>query len=307
VKYNGKTHAAEGVFYGYEPSYYYIVFLNPYSGQVLKVKDMEKDFFRFVINGHFYLWLPPAIGQPLVAWSTLVFLLVTLTGLIIWIPKNRKALKKRLWFSWKKGTRWPKVNFDLHVIGGLYATVFAVIFAVTGLVWGFQWFASGYYKLIGGKKSLVYNEISPQRQKATDATTFNALDSVWIRMQNEYPHAATLEIHPAHTDSTLITANVSEKAGVYWRTDYRYFDQHTLMEIKQDNIYGRLKDANAGEKLFRMNYDIHTGAVLGWPGKMLAFVMSLLIASLPVTGCIIWWRKKRKTRSQGHLQSASAN
>ncbi len=293
INYRGRTHAAEAVFYGYEPTYYQLVFLNPYTGEVLKVKDMEKDFFRFIINGHFYLWLPPAIGKPLVAWSTLVFLLVTLTGLIIWIPKNRKALKKRIWFSWEKGAKWPKINFDLHVVGGLYATVFAVIFAITGLVWGFQWFAYGYYKIVGGEKSLAYNDISPYKNQTSGNKTTHALDSVWVLMQHEYPEATTIEVHPVHTDSTLITASVSLGKGTYWKTDYRYFDQHSLTEVKPDNIYGRLEDANAGEKLFRMNYDIHTGAILGLPGKILAFVMSLFIASLPVTGFIIWWRKKR--------------
>jgi hypothetical protein len=28
-----------------------------------------------------------------------------------------------------------------------------------------------------------------------------------------------------------------------------------------------------------------------------AFIMSLLIASLPVTGFIMWWRKKRKKKN----------
>ena len=100
VKYNGKSKAAEAIFYGYNPSYYYIVYLNPYNGQVQKVKDMNKDFFRFVMQGHFYLWLPPQIGHPVVASATLVFALVLLTGLVIWIPKNRKALKNRVWFRW---------------------------------------------------------------------------------------------------------------------------------------------------------------------------------------------------------------
>jgi len=44
------------------------------------------------------------------------------------------------------------------------------------------------------------------------------------------------------------------------------------------------------------NYDIHVGAILGLPTKIIAFIVSLICASLPVTGFMIWWgRRKKKT------------
>jgi len=49
-------------------------------------------------------------------------------------------------------------NYDLHNITGFYVAAIALIFAITGLVWGFPWFAYGYYKIIGGEKSLLYEE-----------------------------------------------------------------------------------------------------------------------------------------------------
>jgi uncharacterized iron-regulated membrane protein len=48
-------------------------------------------------------------------------------------------------------------------------------------------------------------------------------------------------------------------------------------------------------KLNDMNYDIHVGQILGLPGKIIAFVASLICASLPVTGFIIWWGKHKKS------------
>jgi uncharacterized iron-regulated membrane protein len=50
-------------------------------------------------------------------------------------------------------------------------------------------------------------------------------------------------------------------------------------------------------KLMRMNYDIHVGAILGLPGKILAFFASLLIASLPVTGFMVWWGRRNKAKN----------
>ena len=38
-----------------------------------------------------------------------------------------------------------------------------------------------------------------------------------------------------------------------------------------------------------MNYDIHVGNILGFPGKVLAFFASLIAASLPITDFKLWW------------------
>jgi uncharacterized iron-regulated membrane protein len=43
-----------------------------------------------------------------------------------------------------------------------------------------------------------------------------------------------------------------------------------------------------------MNYDIHVGQILGLTGKIIAFLASLICASLPITGFIIWWGKRNK-------------
>lgn len=294
VKYNSRDKAAEAIFYGYNPSYYFIIYMNPYNGEVQKVKNMDKDFFRFIMQGHYYLWLPPNIGQPLVAASTLIFVIILIAGIVLWIPKNRRMLKNRIWIRWKKGTKWPRINFDLHVVGGLYATVFALIFAITGLVWGFQWFAKGYYKLTGGEKSIVYAEVHSSKQTSGSiAEARLPVDRVWQLMQREYPDAASIEVHPAHNDSAAIAANANQRDGKYWKTDYRYFNQHNLQEIKVENIYGRFKDAHFADKLFRMNYEIHTGAIFGLPGKIFVFLIGLLIASFPITGCIMWWKNRQ--------------
>ncbi|MBN3661790.1 MAG: PepSY domain-containing protein, partial [Ornithobacterium rhinotracheale] len=42
------------------------------------------------------------------------------------------------------------------------------------------------------------------------------------------------------------------------------------------------------------NYDIHVGAILGIWTKILAFIISLICASLPITGFLVWWGRKNK-------------
>jgi uncharacterized iron-regulated membrane protein len=78
--------------------------------------------------------------------------------------------------------------------------------------------------------------------------------------------------------------------------DYRYFDQYSLKELPVDHIWNRFNEASFGDKLMRMNYDIHVGAILGLPGKFFAFFVSLVVASLPVTGFLIWYGRKKKNK-----------
>lgn len=292
VLYEGKENAAQVIFYQFEPEeYYYIAYLNPYTGEVLKVKNMNNDFFRQVIVGHYYLWLPPHIGQPIVASATLIFVVMMITGIILWWPKNKAARKQR--FSIKWDAKWRRKNYDLHNVLGFYVTWVAIILAGTGLVWGFQWFAKSVHTVAGGGQSLIYQEPVSQTGVAYTGTV-PAIDQVWEIMKTEHPDAEILEVHVPDLETSPIAANANVDASTYWKTDYRYFDQYSLKELKAESIYGRLKDATVADKIIRMNYDIHTGGILGLPGKILMFFASLIAASLPVTGFYIWWGRKKK-------------
>jgi uncharacterized iron-regulated membrane protein len=297
IKYNEKHQSVEAVFYHYTPSYYYSVFINPYNGNVLKIRDNDADFFRFVLKGHFYLWLPPKIGQPIVAYSTLIFIILLISGLILWFPKNWNVLKQSFLSIWKKSNNWKRKNYDLHRVLGFYASFIALFIALTGLVWGFQWFANGLYKGAGGDKSLIYSvpESMPDVNKWNNVTVL-PVDYVFAKMMHEYPDFKTIELNVPDKDSLCIAASVNKEIGTRWKTDYRYFNQFTLNEVAVDHVYGRFSDARFADKLMRMNYDIHVGAIGGLAGKTLVFCISLLVASLPVTGFIIWLAKKKKKK-----------
>ncbi len=296
INYPGKGRSVETIYYAFEPvEYYFSVYHDPYTAEIIEVKDHEASFFHWILDGHYYLWLPPEIGQPVTAYSTLIFLIMIISGIILWWPKNKAARKQRFWFKWKASTKWKRKNYDLHNIVGFYTSVFALILATTGIVFGIQWFAYIYYKGLGGSKELNYITPPSSRYEQVAEQT-PPIDKVWHKMLSEYPEAVSIEVHTAESDTSAIAANANYKEDMYWSTDYRYFDQNTLAEIPVNHVYGRLKDADAADKLLRMNYDIHVGAILGLPGKIIAFIISLLCASLPVTGFMVWIGKKNKKK-----------
>jgi uncharacterized iron-regulated membrane protein len=113
---------------------------------------------------------------------------------------------------------------------------------------------------------------------------------------DENPNADWIEVHPPDYEHGSIAANANPDASTYWKMDYRYFDQYTLEELPVDHVWNRFHEASFGDKLHRINYDIHVGAIGGLPGKFLAFCLSAIIASLPVTGFLIWWGRKNKKK-----------
>lgn len=295
IKYNGPERSVEAIFFHYEPSYYYIAHLNPYSGEVLHIRNEYQTFFRFILDGHFYLWLPENIGQTVVASVTLLFLLMLLSGIILWVPKKVKHLKNKLLFDWKDSTKWRRKNYDTHQILGFYSLIFGVFFSITGLVWGFPWFAEAYHKSWGGGAHLVYEE--PSASPVVKDHMGQALDAVWYKMLQDYPAVKSIEVHPPEAKNSPIAANANFKEGTYWKIDYRYFDGNTLEEIEVPHLYGRLKNDSLGDRMVKMNYDLHTGAALGITGKIIAFFASLVIMSLPVTGFFIWWGRRKKSKN----------
>lgn len=289
--------AIEVIFYDAEPEFYQSVFLNPYSGKVIQVDDHLSGFFPFILKGHMRLWLPKNIGEQVVGVSILIFIVILISGFILWLPKKRKNLKQRVKFDWKKTTKWKRKNFDLHSIIGFYICALALILAFTGSIMSYNWLKYVVYKSVGGEKEARF--IIPENQSAANnKDSIVPMDYLILKLQKESPNATAYELHYPKTPDESIYVEVSNSEGLYYDNDYRFFDQNTLEEIETPGIYGKYKDAKLADKILRMNYDIHIGAIGGIAGKIIAFLASLLIASLPVTGVLLWYGRNYKKKKK---------
>ncbi|OEJ98573.1 sulfite reductase [Flavivirga aquatica] len=292
----GKPHEAiEVVFYEAEPEVFYqSVFLDPYSGEFIKKTDNDSGFFAFILKGHLRLWLPDAIGSRIVSYSILLFLIILISGLFLWWPKNKKNWKQRLKFDWNTKTRWKRKNFDLHTVTGFYIASFGLILAFTGCVMAFNWFYFIAYKATGGDKAPQFIIPKSAPQYVSQAYDTPIYDKLIPKLYTTYEHAKSFELHYPENDSTSVLVEVSNSKGLYYDMDYLFFDQHTLEEIETTSIYGKYKHAKFADKVIRMNYDIHIGAIGGIAGKIIAFLVGLICASLPVSGILLWYGRAYK-------------
>ena len=128
------------------------VFIDQYTGEI-KEYYTRPEFFTVTMRLH--RWLLDSmrrdgsisVGKLVVGISTIVFVVVLITGIIIWIPRNRKALKNKLKISARRG--WKRFLYDIHVAGGMYALILLLAMALTGLTWSFSWYRTGFYKVFG--------------------------------------------------------------------------------------------------------------------------------------------------------------
>jgi len=292
VEYPGNGFSAVAMYYDAEQ--YKIAWLNPSTGEVLKVKDMNRDFFRIIIMGHFYLWLPPVVGQPIVAWSTLLFVVTLITGMMLWWPKrwNRSAVKGSFTISFK--AKWKMLNYHLHNVLGFYAAGVALVIALTGMVWGLSWFGNALYAItsLGNKAPAYY----PAPIDTTGIqTVIKGEDILWREaMKRASQTHESLEITFSNAATQPIGITYNPLKGTYYKREQYFYHPQTLQRINEPTLYSTsFANAKPADKLLRMNYDIHVGAIAGIWGKIMACLASLIVASLPITGFYIWWMKRR--------------
>jgi len=287
-----------------------IVSLDPYTGKILGQRINEDRitlFFYFMEDGHRFFWLPIKIGRPIVNYGTLMFVFLLITGLIWWYPKKWNKSTRDKSFKIKWSAKWKRINIDLHNVFGFYALLILLILSLTGMVYGIKWYSKGLYTVTSaGEKLPDWKATNSDSTMVVKGISLDmALDKAIHTAINRYPEASGYMYRTPDTSNikSSILVDVYPEEGKTFGNQGIYFDRHTAKEIKKDKYYAaQFKDASFATKLRRMNYDIHVGTILGLPGKIIAFIASLIGASLPVTGFIIWYNRKFGKKSKKKKQ-----
>lgn len=281
------------VLFSKKDEYSYSIFINPYNGKVLKVRDNEKDFLSVVLQLHRTLRIP--YGHDIIRWSTVIFILMLVSGIILWWPKNKRTAKQGFRIMWRAHPK--RLNYDLHKVLGFYVTWIVIFTALTGLMFAFESFAGFVYKTTGAEQSIVKTKppFSDTTQVVGKST---AIDLVWKEVKPDLyqKYATAMFVLPAAKNGSILLRANPEEATIY-KSDFRYFDQYSGKEVAGAYVWGRYEDAQVtADFIRRMNYDIHTGAIFGLPGRIALFFVALIVASLPITGFYFWLGKKRKSK-----------
>jgi len=276
---------------------YKVAYVNPYNGKVLRIYDEKNGFFQIVKMIHWSFLLKQDWGKYVVGIPVIIFIIMLISGIILWWPKNKAARKQRFSFRWKNIKSWKRKNYDLHNILGFYASIFALIFSITGLFYAFFVIQTMMYVVFSGGNT-VYPDFSHITTKAPlETRNDTTLDKVINTVRTNYPDSYGFSVdlgHPHMDDHEHPNFSVFVKhlSYSYHKNSSLIFDENSGELLHTHDM----KDKNFGEKAVGANYDIHVGSILGLPTKIIAFIVSLICASLPVTGFLVWWGRRKKTK-----------
>lgn len=278
--------------------------VNPYTGEV---NGWTKKYGFFQTTRKLHRWLmdapaakgQPSIGKGVVGVTTLLLVVILVSGLAIWVPRTRKALKQRLKVSCTNG--WRRFWYDSHTVLGFYAALFLLAMALTGLTWSFGWYREAAYSLFGGGAQQIAassqpakgNSVRPARggeggrgaETAAEPFDYAVWDGVLDELKVRYPVYKTITLNERNARI------VPDPHTSMRRTDTARFDP------RDGRIEGvdRYRDAPRSQSLRGWFYAFHTGSWGGMTTKILYFLSALIGGTLLLTGYYLWLKKRRRT------------
>lgn len=273
------------------------VYVDPYTGEIVGNTIGEVSFFAKVRQLH--RWLlddSRKIGRPLVGISTLIMVFILITGAIIWIPRRWEHLLRSLKIRTSNG--WKRFFYDLHVAGGLYASVILLTLALTGLTWSFEWYRDGVYKLFGvetpaqgggHQQARQRNQHGGQKGQQSGSKEINYAhwDKVLADMRQNYTDYGTIRIQDESVSVGLVRTIGNIRAS-----DQYTFDAKSG-EIKESKFYA---DSEKSSKMRGWLYTVHVGAWGGMFTRVCTLIAALIGTALPITGYYFYFARRRKLK-----------
>ena len=301
--------------------------VDQYTGEV-KGKSERSGFFMFMFRMH--RWLLDSMnpgnegifwGKMIVGVSTLLLVFVLISGIVIWWPRTRKALKNSLKITATKG--WRRFWYDLHVAGGMYALIFLLAMALTGLTWSFPWYRTAFYKVFGvevqqrvaqgheqksdaqkrdtklaahREKKREGNEVRKgerSRRPENNHSDMYSVTSPFVYWQEIYDKLRRQNPEYKQISISSGTASVSFNRFGNQRASDRYSFNTDNGEFTETSLY---QHQDKSGKIRGWIYSVHVGNWGGMFTRILTFIAALLGAALPLTGYYLWIKRLIKVR-----------
>ncbi|MBM1106511.1 PepSY domain-containing protein [Aurantibacter crassamenti] len=288
VYYRGPSLATQVLLYA--PGTYYIANVNPYTGKLIHLQDMNTGWLNNLKKLHRNLLLGD-IGREIVHWGTLLFFIMVLSGIALWWPSKLSRIKNGLTINWK--ARPKALNYNFHNVMGFYASLILIFIIGTGLFWGFK-VVKNTFRSLSNEQSITYDIPTSNVNLKTNNlhNGFQIMEQLGVRFRKDFPQHY-IRISNPHKPKDPIHVSIIDKSQKDSSVNHFYFDQYTGRNLQGNFEYGLSEKASIFTKVNSLAYDIHFGSVLGFPGRLLAFLASLIAASLPITGFYIWWGKRK--------------
>ena len=275
------------------------VFVDPYSGQILGDGSRRlRAFFSAVEDVHRWLGVSSgsrSAGRAITGACNLGFLILVITGPILWWPKewNWNNLKK---VTLPRAGPWGRArDWNWHNVLGFWCVVPLLVIVLTGVIMSYAWANNLLYRMTGNAPpppgpAAVQNAAgrgpgagrSPEQSLSkTEGATQLGLDRLFARAGQQVPDWTTISLRLPDNAAGPLTLSID--CGNGGRPDLR--SQLTLDRATGEIVrWEPFSSYNRGRQLRAWARFSHTGEAGGLLGQTLAAIVSVGASLLVFTG-----------------------
>jgi uncharacterized iron-regulated membrane protein len=300
------------------------VFIDPVSGAELGTRDWgaawpitPQNFVSFLYVLHYSLHLPESWGLWLMGGIAMVWMFDCFVGFYLTLPRKLAAgaaVRGGWWSRWapawkiKTSGSAYRANFDIHRAFGLW--FWALLFMLAFTAFSLNLYREVFYPIMS-----TVSKVTP-----TPFDTRTPVDEDHpIAARLSFPEAFDIaKAEAAHRGFTAPPGDIfySPDFGIYTTRFFQPGGDHGAAGVGPPELYVDGADGQIlGDRLpwkgtvadvfVQAQFPLHSGRILGLPGRILISIMGAVTAALSVTGVVIWL-KKRGARLHRQDKSASA-
>lgn len=290
-------------------------YVNPYTGELIEGEaNRGQGFFRTTRSLHRWLvageFGDQQIGRHIVGASTVLCIVLALSGLYLRWP--RRALDWRSWLTFDWALKGRSFLWHLHSIVGTWVLVGFLLMSFTGLYWSYDWYRSGLFAIAGverpaprGAGPQGVREGTNRPEAPAPAAPATDLQIVWTAFA-----AAT-------RDHGYTTANLTLPREPGRPVEIRYIDADPAHERANNTLtldgatgavlrHERYDDKRTGEKFMASIFPLHSGSFFGTPGLVLYMIASFAMPLFAITGWLLYLDRRKKKKAARAAESAAA-
>jgi len=292
------------------------VYVNPETLAILNVVDEDKRPMRVLFHLHGEL-LAGDTGSRIVELAASWAIVLLVSGLYLWWPRQTERLAGVLWVRMGKGRRifWR----DLHAVTGVWVTAFALFILLTGLPWAKGW--GSYFKKVrqitgtaAAHQDWTTGRSSELAERASSNRNVLGMpdDVPGMEHAGHMGHAMPSMVAPqgyapfnvlVPTAHSLHLAEPVEimpamRAGGNWTIksdsqnrilrDVIQADPKTGAVVSRENFSQRL----LFDRMVGIGVAAHEGQLFGLFNQMLGLATAMGLVMLCVSAVVLWWRRR---------------
>lgn len=290
----------------------------------------QETFVSFLYKLHYTLHLPEMWGTDrwgiwLLGVVAILWTLDSFIGFYLTLPAKRRAVTQQVpsskalesdgkgymanskswWKRWQPAwkVRWAsgaaKLNFDLHRAFGLWT--WGLLFVIAFTAFSLNLYREVFYPTMSKISKVTPSpfDLRPRAAKHDPITPTRQFGEIIIKAQAEAKNRGWTE----PVGSVLY----NQSFGIYGVQFYHLEDGHGAGGVGHKRLYYDAQDSRylgdrqpwkgtVADIFLQAQFPVHSGRILGLPGRILISAMGLVVAMLSVTGIIVWWRKRASRR-----------